>query len=188
MHASIYRPLIQHLHSGNLRTLLGPHTNYELWHIDQTFTPNTPSVGFFWVLEMPASGGGDTAFTSLTAAYESLSPEFRSIISKLNLLHTSASAAEAAKVGAERALSEAIKAIHPLVIAHPVTGKPALFVNPAIAREVVGFKPEESSLLLGFLHEHIRKLDFTCRVSWEPGTVVVWDQVRFLIYATWGYI
>lgn len=55
---------------GNLRGLLGSRTAYGLWHIDQTFTAKTPGVTFFWVLESPASGGGDTAFTSLTAAYK----------------------------------------------------------------------------------------------------------------------
>ncbi|KAL4872998.1 hypothetical protein BDV12DRAFT_182626 [Aspergillus spectabilis] len=145
---------------GNLRDLLGSRTSYDLWHVDQTFTQNTPGITFFWVLEIPASGGGDTAFSSLTAAYNALSPTFR----------------EVARVGQERALKEAVKTEHPLVISHPVTKEPVLFVNPTIARQVVGYKPSESDLLLGFLHEHIRSLDFTCRVSWEKGTVVVWDQ------------
>ncbi|KAI1635234.1 hypothetical protein F4809DRAFT_463620 [Biscogniauxia mediterranea] len=162
--------------AGNLRTLLGPRTTYDLWHIDQTFTPNVPSTTFFWVLEIPASGGGDTAFTSLTAAYEALSPTFRKTLASLSLFHTSASAGEIARVGTERALKEAISTTHPLVIRHPVTGKPSLFVNPTIARKVEGFLPEESDNLLKFLHDHIRSLDFSCRVRWEKGTVVVWDQ------------
>lgn len=161
---------------GNLRRLLGPRTSYELWHVDQTFTPNVPSTTFFWVLEIPESGGGDTAFTSLTAAYDALSPAYRKLLGSLSLLHTSASPGEVARVGAERALKEAISASHPLVIKHPVTGKPSLFVNPAIARSVEGFLPQESDHLLHFLHEHIRSLDFSCRVKWEKGTVVVWDQ------------
>lgn len=159
-----------------MRSLLGPRTTYDLWHIDQTFTPNVPSTTFFWVLELPASGGGDTAFTSFTAAYEALSPAFRSTLSSLNLVHTSASEGEVRRVGTERALAEAINATHPLVIRHPVTGKPALFVNSTIARQVEGFLPEESANLLGFLHHHVRSLDFGCRVRWERGTVVVWDQ------------
>ncbi|KAL5343789.1 hypothetical protein BJX70DRAFT_407336 [Aspergillus crustosus] len=161
---------------GNLRDLLGSRTSYDLWHVDQTFTPNTPGVTFFWVLEIPASGGGDTAFSSLTAAYDALSPTFREGLHKLRFLHTSASVGEVARVGQGRALKEAVKTEHPLVISHPVTEEPVLFVNPTIARQVVGYKPSESDLLLGFLHEHIRSLDFTCRVSWEKGTVVVWDQ------------
>ncbi|KAJ3467670.1 hypothetical protein MRS44_005234 [Fusarium solani] len=162
--------------SGNLRSLLGPRTTYDLWHIDQTFTPNVPSTTFFWVLEIPKSGGGDTAFTSLTHAYEALSPAFRETLLSLKLQHTSASEGEVRRVGTERALAEAINTTHPLVIKHPVTGKPALFVNPTIARQVEGFLPEESQHLLSFLHNHIRSLDFSCRVKWEKGTVVIWDQ------------
>ncbi|KAF7594458.1 hypothetical protein BBP40_009280 [Aspergillus hancockii] len=161
---------------GNLRTLLGTRTSYDLWHVDQTFTPNTPGITFFWVLETPASGGGDTAFTSLTAAYKALSPTFREGLHRLKLLHTSASVGEVARVGRERALKEAVQTEHPLVIEHPVTHEPALFVNPTIARQVVGYKPEESENLLTFLHSHIRSLDFSCRIGWEKGTVVVWDQ------------
>lgn len=161
---------------GNLRTLLGPHTAYDLWHVDQTFTPNVPSTTFFWVLEIPESGGGDTAFTSLTAAYEALSPTFKRLLAPLTLFHTSASVGEIARIGTERALKEAVKTTHPLVIKHPVTGKPSLFVNPTIARKIEGLLPEESETLLKFLHEHIRSLDFSCRVRWEKGSVVVWDQ------------
>ncbi|GKU08077.1 unnamed protein product [Fusarium langsethiae] len=162
--------------SGNLRKLLGPRTTYDLWHIDQTFTPNVPSTSFFWVLEIPSSGGGDTAFTSLTAAYEALSPAFRQTLANLKLHHTSASEGEVKRVGQERALAEAINTTHPLVIKHPVTGKPSLFVNPTIARQVEGFLPDESDHLLSFLKNHIRSLDFSCRVKWETGTVVIWDQ------------
>lgn len=162
---------------ANLRDLLGPRTSYDLWHVDQTFTPNVPGVTFFWILEGPEDGGGDTAFTSLTHAYEALSPAFRSTLDHLDIFHTSASVGEVARVGQERALQEAVNAVHPLVIEHPVTKKPVLFVNPTIGRNIEGFKPSESELLLGFLHNHIKSLDFSCRVRWEPGTVVVWDQV-----------
>lgn len=135
-----------------------------------------PSTTLFWVLETPASGGGDTAFTSLTEAYAALSPAFRETLHPLRLLHTSASVGEVARLGTERALREAVSTTHPLVIRHPVTGRPALFVNPTIARAVDGFLPEESDALLGFLHNHMRSLDFSCRVRWEKGSVVVWDQ------------
>lgn len=30
--------------------------------------------------------------------------------------------------------------------------------------------------MLKFLHDHLRSLDFACRVKWEKGSVVVWDQ------------
>lgn len=162
---------------GTLRDILGPRSSYDLWHVDQTFTPNVPSTTFFWVLETPANGGGDTAFTSLVHAYQALSPGFQETLHKLKLFHTSASVGEVARVGQERALKEAVNTTHPLVIEHPVTKKPVLFVNPTIARRIEGFNPTESDTILNFLHDHIRSLDFSCRCKWEPGTVVVWDQV-----------
>lgn len=127
-------------------------------------------------MEVPEVGG-DTAFTNLSTAYDALSPAFRETLSSLELHHTSASVGEVARLGQERALKEAVNTTHPLVIRHPVTDKPVLFINPTIARNVVGFKPEESDHLLGWLHNHIKSLDFSCRVKWAPRTVVVWDQV-----------
>jgi sulfonate dioxygenase len=161
---------------GNLRTLLGPRTTYHLWHVDQTFTPNVPSTTFFWVLEIPESGGGDTAFISLTAAYKALSPGFKQMLEPLELFHTSASVGEIARVGTERALKEAVSTTHPLVLKHSVTGSTSLFVNPTMTQKIEGFLPEESQALLTFLHNHIRSLDFSYRVKWEKGSVVVWDQ------------
>ena len=78
---------------GSLRDLLGSHTTYDLWHVDQTFTSNTPGPTFFWALEIPEVGG-DTAFTNLNTAYDALSPAFRETLSSLELHHTSASVGE----------------------------------------------------------------------------------------------
>ena len=60
---------------------------------------------------------------------------------------------------------------------HPVTGEKALYINQGFTRRIVGFKAEESEFLLKFLFDHIiRGQDFSCRVRYEAGTVVVWDQ------------
>lgn len=57
-----------------------------------------------------------------------------------------------------------------------MTGQPSLFVSPTITLSVKGFLPEESNALLKFLHYNVRNLDFSCRVRWEKGYVVVRDQ------------
>lgn len=44
-------------------------------------------------------------------------------------------------------------------------------------KRIVGFDQEESDYLLNFLFDHIAKrADFQCRVRYEPGSVLVWDQ------------
>jgi hypothetical protein len=40
----------------------------------------------------------------------------------------------------------------------------------------VGYKKEESDMLLNFLYDHIAfGADFQARVQWNPGMVVFWD-------------
>ncbi|KAL5046897.1 hypothetical protein BDW71DRAFT_197244 [Aspergillus fruticulosus] len=96
------------VHRGN--HLLGPRTNYDSWHIDQSFTSNTPTSS-----------------------------------------------------------EEDVKTEHPLVISHPVTKEPVLFVNPIIARQVVGYKPSGSDPLLGFLHDHIRTVTHSAVPDFKEG-------------------
>ncbi|EXJ87719.1 hypothetical protein A1O1_04644 [Capronia coronata CBS 617.96] len=161
---------------GSIRDVIGPKTSYELWHIDQTFTHNTPSTTFFWVLETPSDGGGDTAFTSITEAYKALSPTFRERLHGLTCTHSNVDAIEITRRGYDRVMKEEVKADHPLIIEHPVTKEPAIFINLTAIKSINGMKPSESDLILNFLNDHIRSLDFSCRCKWEPGTVVIWDQ------------
>lgn len=67
-----------------------------------------------------------------------------------------------------------IESVHPLVTVHPVTGQKAVFVNSSYTEKIVGFNDKESEMLLKFLFDHInRGHDFSCRVRYKPGTVVV---------------
>ena len=48
--------------------------------------------------------------------------------------------------------------------------------NATVTRHIIGYKQEESDLLLKFLYDHIALgQDFQVRVKWAPRTVVVWD-------------
>ena len=52
-----------------------------------------------------------------------------------------------------------------------------LDVNPVYTKKIVGFDQEESDCILKFLFDHIAKRqDFSCRIRYEAGTVLVWDQ------------
>ncbi|KAL4753858.1 hypothetical protein BDW72DRAFT_201096 [Aspergillus terricola var. indicus] len=147
-------------------TLLGSRTTYDLWHIDQTFTPNTPGVTFSWVLEVPRIRWGRYSLHFVDS----------SVQCPLTGISRRPPPSEAFTHQCQASSQGGCQDRAPAGDINPVTKEPVLFVNPTIARQVVGFKPSESDFLLGFLHDHIRSLDFSCRISWEKGTVVVWDQ------------
>ncbi|RAO73370.1 uncharacterized protein BHQ10_009382 [Talaromyces amestolkiae] len=150
------------------------------FHVDQSPEVQPPGMTFFCMLESPPGAGGDTLISSMTRAFERLSPSFRKRLEGLQALHTTAGpvSRELRDNGNGAVLRRPINsAIHPVVTVHPVTGKKALFVNSSYTERIIGWDDEESEYLLRFLFDHVnRGQDFCCRVRYEPGTVVVWDQ------------
>ena len=69
-----------------------------------------------------------------------------------------------------------IESVHPVVRVHPVTGEKSLWVNGEFSTGLVGFKEAESEWLIKKLVDHvIMGHDFQARVSWERGSVVMFD-------------
>ena len=65
---------------------------------------------------------------------------------------------------------------HPVVIKHPASGRPCLYVNRGFTTNFVGWTEEESAPLLEFLYEHTAQPEFTYRFSWEEGSIAMWDN------------
>ncbi|KZS90486.1 alpha-ketoglutarate-dependent taurine dioxygenase [Sistotremastrum niveocremeum HHB9708] len=146
------------------------------WHSDVTYEKQPPSTTFFFILEQPKLGG-DTLFLSQVEAYNRLSEPFKQILHGLKAVHSAVEQAEGSAKRGGPVRREPVETEHPVVRVHPVTGEKALFVNKGFTRRIVGFKKEESDLLLNFLFDHIGKgSDFQVRARYEPGTVVVWDN------------
>lgn len=146
------------------------------WHTDISYERQPPGTTFLYTLETPAAGG-DTVFSNMVEAYNRLSPEFQRRLSGLQAYHLGTEQAAMSKGAGGVVRREAVDSIHPLIRTHPATGERALYVNPQFTRRIVGFKKEESDMLLKFLFDHIAlSQDIQCRVKWQPGTVVVWDN------------
>ncbi|CAI6096256.1 unnamed protein product [Clonostachys chloroleuca] len=149
------------------------------WHTDQSPEPQTPGTTFICMLESPAMAGGDTLVSSSVQAFKSLSPRFRKRLEGLTAIHSNNDGVTQELKNGQEAVMRRAKLVqeHPVVIIHPVTKEKALYVNPVYTKKVVSFDEEESDYLLGFLFDHIAKRqDFQCRVRYEAGTVLVWDQ------------
>lgn len=154
-----------------------------MWHTDTTYQPVPPKATMLYAVETP-DAGGDTLFASMHAAYETLSEGMRAVLENLDAinssdLHGSSLRGDHLKtgtMGAKDNARTAREAQHPVVRAHPETGRKALFVNPAHTVRFSEMTREESLPILTYLYDHAVQPEFTCRFRWRPGSLAVWDN------------
>ncbi|MGB5950423.1 MAG: TauD/TfdA family dioxygenase [Parvibaculum sp.] len=158
------------------------------WHTDHSYDPS-PAMGSILVARELPEEGGDTLFSNMYAAYEALSDGLKETLSRLKAVHSNAMAFGAAGFYKNSDQGAAFKgesligqAVHPVVITHPLSGRKALYVNPAFTTHFEGWTPLESRPLLDFLYAHAVRPEFTCRFQWREGSVAFWDN-----RATWHY-
>ena len=153
----------------------------EVWHSDMTFRQHPPSVTVLRGITIPEVGG-DTLFASMTAAYEGLSPGMQRYLKGLIAVHDFSHGfrESLAEPGGRERLADAVAANppvrHPVVQTHPETGKKVLFVNALFTTHIEGLPPLESAEVLQFLCRHAGLPEFTCRFSWAPDSLVLWDN------------
>jgi taurine dioxygenase len=152
-----------------------------IWHSDTTYLQQPPMGSMLLAREVPPFGG-DTMFASQYLAYEALSEGLRKVLDGLVAVNSSAKA-DVSKTREDRIASDGradakkdYVAEHPVVRTHPETGRKALYVNVAHTSHFKGWTPEESAPLLQFLFQHQVKPEFTCRFSWQPGSLAFWDN------------
>jgi taurine dioxygenase len=66
--------------------------------------------------------------------------------------------------------------VHPTVIAHPETGRSALYLNPVYTTRISGWTNQESQGLLQHIYRHAVNENFTWRLRWAKGTLAIWDN------------
>lgn len=166
------------------------------WHADLTYA-ECPSMGsMLHALDAPEEGG-DTAFASMYAAYETLPEDIRRKIDGLNALHIrdrrkNPRARITRNDGFKHDIDKyfdipAPDSIHPMVTTHPETGRKVLFVNPRFAVAIEGMHDAEAQPLLDELFEHQKKPEFIYRHKWRKGDLVFWDN-RCTIHLACGGI
>lgn len=152
-----------------------------LWHTDTAYLERPPMATMLIAREVPPFGG-DTLFASGTAAYEALSDGMRGVLDRLRAVNSSAKAdvtrtrEDRLKDSAREDSRKVYEAEHPVVRTHPETGRRALYVNIGHTTRFAGMTEEESAPLLTFLYQHQVRPEFTCRFSWEPGSIAFWDN------------
>lgn len=165
------------------------------WHTDVTFSETPPLAGILAAKRIP-SAGGDTLWSSNSAAYDALSEPLRRFLDGLTAQHSIAKSFPperwqsdpAFKERYERAVAKHPPVRHPVVRTHPVSGRKALFVNEGFTTHINELSAEESRALLAFLYTHSARPEFTVRWRWQVDDVAFWDNRVTQHYAIADYL
>jgi taurine dioxygenase len=158
-----------------------------VWHMDSTLAPEPAALLALRALELPPTGGGDTCWGSMVAAYETLSAPVRAMIDGLSAEHSAYRTLPLLGGGNSGYLQEQMRSVHPVVRVHPETGRRALFVNELWTESIVGVSRHESDSLLRMLWEHAKSPEFTMRWQWRANDLALWDNRSFQHYAVRDY-
>jgi len=150
------------------------------WHSDVSFRQRPAQASLLYGIEVP-DHGGDTQFASLTAAYNGLSDAMQSLLQPLDAVHDFrvAAVSSGSYSAADLASGDfdgANRWMHPVVVKHPETNKPTLYINPGFTSHLENFDHAESSMLLDYLYQHCQRPEFVYRHRWKPRDLLIWDN------------
>jgi taurine dioxygenase len=147
------------------------------WHSDSSYETVPGAVTMLYGQEAPDTGG-ETRFASTTAAYAALSEDMKKRISGLTALHELGRAPwieGETKPDPNRPPRATDAPRHPLVMIHPVTGRPGIFTS-GTAYAIEGMDDGEATKLIRELREHIVQPQFRASYKVGAGDIVLWDN------------
>jgi len=150
----------------------------ETWHTDVSYNPKPTKVIILRSLKIPPVGG-DTMFSNMEIAYETLEDKIKEKIDNKKALHSSLGAAaftEDYKAMEGNGNLDEYSNAHPMVRTHPETGKKILYVNSMYTKKILDLEENESEDILSEIFRHQERLDFTCRFKWTENAVAIWDN------------
>ncbi len=168
----------------------------ENWHADWSFQSRPPAGTCLMAVEIPPMGG-DTLFANQHMAWEALPAARKEQLTDLVAIHSARLPyAPDGTYGARdtgRSMdirpSEAALATqtHPLVPAHPETGRRGLYSTLGYIIGIEGMAQDAAIALLMDLQKWQGDERFVYAHRWEPGMLVMWDNRSVLHRATGGY-
>ena len=157
----------------------------ENWHSDVSYNIKPTKAVILKSIKVPPVGG-DTMFSNMELAWETLDENIKEKIKNKKAVHSSLGAAffvnDYKRMEGNGNIDE-YSSTHPIIRTHPETGKKILFVNWTYTKKIVGINKKESDETLKKIFEHQSRLDLTCRFQWTENAVAIWDNRSVLHYA-----
>ncbi len=149
-----------------------------VWHTDMSYLPQPPKASMLYALEIPPSGGM-TFFSSMYAAYDRLPEALKARVQGLKVKHDgtyNSGGYVRAGVTPTDDPREAPGTLHPMVVRHPETGRPGLYLGRRRMAWIEGMELAESDALLDEIWEHATDDAIAWGNDWQVGDLVLWDN------------
>ena len=168
------------------------------WHTDMSYSRLIAFTNVLYGIKIPHRNGqslGNTEFCSMHAAYAALPDAWKKKLEGKTATHDFAKFWDKMRqekgskrpplTPEQRAAKPPVT--HPVVMTHPITGKPVLYVNPGYAMRINELDPQESDAWLAFLFQHQLQDQFKYRHLWQEGDVLMWDNLGTIHNAVADY-
>jgi taurine dioxygenase len=150
---------------------------FETFHVDDTYTERPAAATILNAQALPPSGGGDTRFMDMRAAYASLDPELRRRLLGLRAVYAYNNRdAFPPRVSAAGPNDALVEVVHPIVRKHPVTGGAALYIDLDRATHIDTLPIDEGRALLQRLQDHAEAHAPRYAHRWRDHDVLIWDN------------
>ena len=168
----------------------------ENWHSDWSFQARPPAGTCLLAIEIPPKGG-DTLFANQHVAWDALPPDKQAEWGELIAIHSArlAYAPDGSYGTGDKGRSMAIRPgeearqeqAHPLVPAHPETGRRGFYSTLGYIVGIEGMDDEDAFPLLREIAAWQARDELVYRHVWEPDMLIMWDNRSLLHRATGGY-
>lgn len=149
-----------------------------VWHTDMSYLPDPPKASILYALEVPPAGG-ETGFCTMYGAWEALPAALQRRVNGLWIKHDgtyNSGGYVRAGVTVTGDPRDAPGTLHPLVLLHPETGRPGLYLGRRRNAYIDGMPLDASDALLDELWAYATADALTWYNRWQVGDLVVWDN------------
>ena len=160
----------------------------ENFHTDHSNEVAPPKATSLLAVTLP-SLGGDTQFVDVRRAFDDLPESQKLEIQGLKVLHvhqSNRSPREFAKLSPE-ALALIPQTWQPLVIRHPESLRPALYLNTGRMQQIAKLSDAQGFELIDELYAHASQPRYEYRHRWQVGDLVIWDNRSVMHQANADY-
>jgi len=149
-----------------------------VWHTDMSYLPEPPKMSMLYALEVPPSGG-ETGFSTMYGAYDSLPTALKQRIEGLQIKHDGTYNSGGYLRQGVTPSDDPRRSpghLHPLVCRHPESGRDMLYLGRRRNAWLEGLELADSEALLDAIWAGIDDPSIAYVHRWRVGDLVLWDN------------